>query len=167
MESVSLSPEFKKTIGFFLAAGTTKDFKHLRNSIKESLHEHAVQFLEARYQDLSRLSLNKATEEIEEQGREVGDVLNPIVKRKRGRPTKAAVEQRDKYGSICPVLARLPNGAFASYRITPKQLGDWRSSRERKLKAMGFEALIKTLVENGKYKIDWDDVAERVVSFPE
>lgn len=131
--------------------------------IRDSIIERAVQFLEARYQDLENKSMRRAEEEIMENDM-CFDEFNQPIRRGRGRPSKADVEKRDKYGVIKQVHARLPNGGIAFRFLTPKKIGDERMKLEKRFKNMTFAEVISDIYLGRKYEIDWNDVSDKVVS---
>lgn len=131
----------------------------MKQCIKETIIAKNTDLLEARYRELMDSSTQKREMELAEEGRRRESLNLPPVKRKRGRPTREEVQQRDKYGVIYTTVAALPNQATASLKVTPKLLSNWRTAKERRWKAMGFEALMK----EDKGNIDWKDVAQKMV----
>jgi len=143
-----------------LFLGTRKDLSALAACVKESLIERATQFVEARYQELQAKCKKRAGLEIMDDDK-CSDEFNQPIRRRRGRPSNAAVEKRDKYGSITPVLCRLPGNIEVSYRMTPKQLGDWRNRKEKRWRGMSYEYAVNEL--SSQFPINWYDVCDKLV----
>jgi hypothetical protein len=140
--------------------GTSKDLTALKQIIKESVVSSHLTALNARYLEFVKDSDSTRIEEMRQEGAPVDLIYQTPQKRRRGRPTKEETRQRDKYGIVYPVLVR-DASSITVMKILPKQLSEWRTAKEKRLRGMNFEALMKEKGSEGL--IDWMDVAVKMM----
>ncbi|OXA52093.1 snRNA-activating protein complex subunit 4 [Folsomia candida] len=140
---------------------TSKDLKALKQAIKECVVSQRIDDLNGRYAELLLESDMRRKDELCREGKLVDEFNQPPRKRRRGRPTKEETMRRDKYGIVYPVLFRTPNHTVA-YELLPKQLSEWRTMMENRLRNMNFDTLMKD--KNNDDLVDWDEVSLKMMS---
>ncbi|XP_021961194.1 uncharacterized protein LOC110856914 [Folsomia candida] len=140
---------------------TQKDLKALKQAIKECVVSQRIDDLNGRYSELLLESEIRRKDEMCREGKPMDEVNQPPRKRRRGRPTKEETKQRDKYGIVYPVFLRTQDHTVA-YEMLPKQLSEWRTMMEKRLRNMSFDTLMKD--KNNDKMIDWDEVSLKMMT---